>query len=203
MTIREQYTNLYTKAAPVLRRYATVKALLALVAVLAGVGWLHSWYTKPIGQTIYRDKPVPVRVEVPKEVIKWQTKVVTKEVKVYVPTEKQAAKFEQQFGFSPKDRDILAIGTIPVAPEGGAVAVSVLREGGQAEITFTPKAKRFLQFGGIREVAIWYNPLDHLGQVEYSQDLLRTGPVVWRGRVYGVAGSRSDFGLAIGAAVRF
>ena len=118
------------------------------------------------------------RVEVPREVVKWKTETVTREVKVYAPTPKQADNFERRFGFSPKDRDVLAVGTIVPAPQGGQVAVTLPPGGGPAEITFVATPRRFFELGGIREVSAWVDPVNRSGSLEYSQDLVRTGPIV-------------------------
>jgi hypothetical protein len=193
--------------------------LLAAVAVgvLFLVGWIKPYLHGPdlALTTIYRPKPVPVKVET----VKWMTKVKTEKVEVQVEVIREVpAKVEKQllgFGINLKElhaenKELAKILGVPRAPHGGEMALTVNTGSGEIEGIFKPKQAPFIEFGGMREVGMDYEPLGKVAGGYYRQDLVRLGPVIVNGKAFvkapiaPAASSKGiDYGVSIGAAIRF
>lgn len=181
---------------------------LALVATLAGYGWLKSYLEGPDLQvaTIYKFKPKPVVVVETRFSEKIRT--VVKEVKVEVkePTPKQQEKLEQKYGLSLDGKDLLGEWQIPKTPYGGDAIIAV-GPTGRVEVVVKPKAKPFFELGGRRELGLGLGQtsLGASWKVYYEQDLARVGPVQFSGEAaFGDRGDgRAQWSAMVKAGVRF
>jgi hypothetical protein len=195
-----------------------------VVGVLFVVGWIKPYLNGPdlALTTIYRPKPVPVRVETVKW-LKGDTRVKTERVEVPVEVIREVpAKVEKQllgFGLSLKDlqakkEELVDVLDVPRAPHGGEMALTVNTETGKIDGTFKPKAAPLIEFGGIRAAGGAFDPIAKRIVGYYRQDLIRVGPVVVNGRVsagaplaVGASSSNGrrvlDYGVEIGAEIRF
>lgn len=198
--------------------WITLPLLAAIVVgALVLVGNIKS-YLDPISSlsTIYRPKPVPVAVEK----VKWLTKVKT--VQVSVPVEvihevekKEAARLDKDFGIKldllhDQNKELATVLSVPRAPHGGEMAITVNTLTGKTEGIFRPQAAPFIEFGGLREVGVDYEPLGKVAGGYYRQDLVRLGPAIVNGKVFakapispGASARGLDYGVSIGVAVRF
>ena len=161
--------------------------VVAVVIALAVAGWVKAWYF-PVVQV----RTVEKRVEVP--VIKYRTKVVTREIRVVEPPKEVEEKLKP-------GEQLIARGIIPPAPRGG-IADAVVGPDGVGKIYFEPKPKPFIEIGGIREVSIWAGLNDY--SVAYRQDLGRIGPahVMVRGEIESRRGN-IEWKAQVGVGVRF
>lgn len=196
--------------------WITLPLLAAVVVgILFAVATVES-YLDPIStmSTIYRPKPVIEKVEK----VKWLTKVKT--VQVSVPVEvihevekKGAARLDKDFGIKldllhAENKELATVLAVPRAPHGGEMAITVNTLTGKTEGVFNAKTAPLIEFGGIREVGVDYEPLAKVAGGYFRQDLLRVGPAVINGKVFAKApiapGSRGlDYGVSVGVAVRF
>jgi hypothetical protein len=175
-------------------------------------------YLDPISSmsTIYRPKPVPVKVET----VKWlKGDIRVKKEIVNVPVEvirevpaKTNKRLEDDFHINVKDlmaehKALVDVVDVPKAPHGGAMALTIDTDSGKIENTFRPNAAPVIEFGGIREAGAEYNVLQKGVTGYYRQDLVRIGPVVVGGRVFVTAplapGTPASYGASVGASVRF
>lgn len=188
-----------------------------VIGILTLVGWVKPYLSGPdlALSTIYRPKPVPVKVET----VKWLTRTKVKTERMEVPIEvirevppKTETRLAEGFGLRLSDlradnRELVDVLAVPKAPHGGEMALTVNTESGRIAGTFRPKAAPFIAFGGLREVGLDLNVTSKAAGGYYRQDLIRVGPAVVNGKVFVsaplVAGGAPDFGAAVGVAVRF
>lgn len=165
--------------------------------------------------TIYRPKPVPVKVET----VKWLTRVEKERVNVPVEVIREVpAKVEKHlqddFKISlpelrAEHKALVDVVNVPKAPDGGEMALTLNTETGKVDSIFRPKPMPFFQLGGIREAGVGYDPLQQAAVGFYRQDLARTGPIVWSGEAYvkgGIAPAARTapaVGVEIRASIRF
>jgi hypothetical protein len=195
-------------------RWLTWSLLLAVLAgVLFLVGWIKPYLEGPdlAITTIYRPRPVPVQIET----VKWLTKVETRTVKerVEIPVEvirelpaKEARRLENDFGITIPElradsRELVDILTVPKAPHGGEMALTVNTGTGDIDGIFRAKRAPFVQLGGVREAGVAYSVIDRSAEGYYRQDLVRVGPAVVHGRAF--ATTTGDYGVTVGVGVRF
>ncbi len=184
-------------------------ALLAIiiVAALALVGWIKPYLTGPdlAFTTIYRPKPVPVKVET----VKWLTKVKTERVEIPIEVIRTVTPAQEkrlsEFGIAlpqlaSEHKQLLRVFDIPKAAYGGELAVTASTESGRVDGVFLPKRAPFIALGGLREAAIDFDVISRKPGGHYRQDLVRVGPAIVTGEAF-VRGGKS--GAAIGVAVRF
>lgn len=192
--------------------------LLAALAIgaLALVGWIKPYLSGPdLGvATVYRPKPVPVRVETVKWIKRVERQTVTVPVEIIreVPA-KTEEQLTQKFGFAIGDlraeqKELVDILAVPKAPHGGEMALTVNTSSGKIAGTFRPNQAPFLELGGMREIGLEYDPLNTMAGGYYRQDLVRIGPAIVNGKAFArlplTPGSKApDFGVSIGVAVRF
>lgn len=189
-------------------------AAMLVVGVLVVVGWIKPYLSGPdlAFTTIYRPKPVPVKIET----VKWLTKVKTERVEVPVEVVREVPaklekRLESDFGLKLSDlraenRELVDVLGIPKAPRGGELALTINKESGKIDSVFRPKAAPFLELGGIREAGLEYDAISESATGYYKQDLLRLGPAVVSGRVFTttpVTGIKPTVGAAVGVSVRF
>jgi hypothetical protein len=177
-------------------------------------------YLDPISSlsTIYRPKPVPVKVET----VKWlKGDVRIKRETITVPVEvirEVPAKVEKQllgFGISLKDlhdenKELAKVVDVPKAPHGGEMALTVNTGTGAIEGIFLAHPAPLFELGGIREVGVDYEPLGKRVGTYFRQDLGRIGPAILNVKVFAKApitptanGRGLDYGGSVGVAVRF
>lgn len=188
-----------------------------VVGVLLAVGWIKPYLAGPdlATTTIYRPKPVPVKVET----VKWLTRTDVRTERVEIPVEvirevpaKTAERIERDFGITlpelaADNRELVEILAVPKAPHGGEMAITVSTASGEFDGIFRPRAAPMVEFGGMREVGFDYDLLGRAGRGYYRQDLVRIGPAVFNAKAFveapiGAAGE-FDAGVSIGVAVRF
>ncbi len=196
--------------------WCSLGLLAALViAALAIVGWIKPYLSGPdLGvATVYRPKPIPVRVETVKWLERVERKTVTVPVEVIreVPP-KTEEQLETKFGFGLSDlksegKDFVDVLAVPKAPHGGEMALTVNTTTGKVAGTFRPNPSPLIELGGMREVGFEYDPLNTMAGGYYRQDLVRIGPGIVNGKAFArlpvTPGSKADFGVTIGVAVRF
>ncbi len=189
-----------------------------VVGALALVGWIKPYLQGPdLGlTTIYRPKPVPVKVET----VKWLSKVEVRREQITVPIEvirevpeQEAEHLHANFGLSLLDlkaenKELVDVLAVPRAPYGGEMAITAGTVTGKVDGIFRPHAAPFIEFGGIREVGLDYDPLQARAHGYYRQDLVRVGPGIVNGKVFAAVpltpgGPAPDYGVTIGVAVRF
>lgn len=196
----------------------TLPLLAAVVAGVLFVGaTLKSYISGPdlALTTIYRPKPVPVRVET----VKWlkgdvRIKRETVTVPVEVIKEVPAATEKKLLGFGITLKDLQAenkelanVVDVPKAPHGGEMAITVNTGSGKIEGTFLAKQAPLVEFGGIREAGVDYNVIQRGVTGYYRQDLVRLGPAIVNGKAFVTMpmspNSRPAYGAMVGVAVRF
>ena len=168
--------------------------IVVIVVLLGAAGWVKAWYW-PTVQTVTRTITETVTVPEIREVVKWKTRIETREVKVMEAPAKEREKAKAREG-----EDLLTAVAIPSAPHGGT-AQAWLSEEGETRILFRENPAPFVDLGGIREVSAWAGVSDHYS-VAYRQDLGRVGPVVVmaRGEVesrHGVVGWSAQAGVGV------
>lgn len=183
------------------------------VGALVLVGNIKS-YLDPISSlsTIYRVKPVPVKVTE----VKWMTKVKKETIQVPVEVIREVpAKVEKQllgFGLNLKDlhaenKELVDVLDVPKAPHGGEMALTVNTGTGKIEGTFKAKQSPLIEFGGLREAGVDFNVIQRGVTGYYRQDLVRIGPAIINGKVFATAplspGTPPTYGAMVGVAVRF
>jgi len=197
--------------------------LPTLAAVVVGILFVVAQVKSYLGApdlaltSIYRPKPVPVKVET----VKWITKVETKikrervEVPIEVIREVPVAverKLRDAFQIKLPDlraegRELVDVLEVPNAPHGGEMALTIHTATGKIDGIFRPKPAPFVELGGLREAGLEYDPLIAATTVYYRQDLLRVGPAIVNARVFVTAplspGETPDYGATVGVAVRF
>lgn len=195
-------------------RWLTWGLILAIAAgALALVGWIKPYLEGPdlAMATIYRPKPVPVEVET----VRWLTKVETRTTRerVEIPVEvirelpaKETKRLEADFGVTlpelrADNRELVDILSVPKAPHGGEMALTVNTQTGDIDGIFKPKAAPLVALGGMREAGLGYNIIQRSAEGYYRQDLIRIGPAVVNGRAY--ATTAGDYGVSVAVAVRF
>ncbi|HYM59481.1 MAG TPA: hypothetical protein VEZ11_01170, partial [Thermoanaerobaculia bacterium] len=179
----------------VLPTWLTLGVLGAIVAgVLALVGWIKPYLQGPdlALTTIYRPKPVPVKVET----VKWLSRVEVKREQVTVPIEvirevpaKEEEHLHANFGIhlldlKAENKELVDVLAVPRAPYGGEMALTANTATGKVDGIFRPNAAPFIEFGGIREAGLDYDPLQRRAHGYYRQDLVRVGPGVINGKVF-------------------
>jgi hypothetical protein len=195
--------------------------LLAAVAVgiLALVGWIKPYLNGPdlALATIYRPKPVPVKVPEIKEIVKYRTQIKTERVEIPVEVIREVpAKVEKTllgYGITLKDlqtenKALATVLDVPKAPFGGGMAITVNTLDGKIDGTFLAKQAPFIQFGGIREAGIGFDPINAAARGYYRQDLVRVGPAIVNGEAFvstPIAGGKAsaNVGVSVNVAVRF
>lgn len=198
--------------------FITIPLLIAIVVgSLVLFGWIKSYVEGPnlALTSLYHPKPVPVKVEK----VKWLTKIKTEQVQVPVEVirevpVKEAARLDKDFGIKldllhAENKELSTVLTVPKAAYGGEMAVIVNTGTGKTDGIFKPNGAPFIEFGGIKEIGLDYNPLSSAGTVYYRQDLVRVGPVIVNGKAFVSGSSRAgggslpSYGVSIGGAVRF
>lgn len=144
--------------------------VVAVVALLAVAGWTKAWYW-PTVQTVTRTITETVTVPEVREVVKWKTRVETREIKVKEVPAKAREEAKAREG-----EDLLTAVAIPSAPRGGTAQAWLSREG-ETRIAWRENPRPFLELGGVREVSVWIGANDRYA-VQYRQDLGRIGPAV-------------------------
>lgn len=193
---------------------------LLFTALLAAYGWVKPYVAGPdlATSTIYRPRPVPVKVET----VKWLTKVETKVKRetVTVPVEvirevpaKVDKRLTDDFKITLPDlweegRELVDILAVPEAPRGGEMALTVHTSTGRIDGIFRPKPAPFIELGGMREAGVYVDPLNAAVVFNYRQDLVRLGPVIINGQAFATAplrphGDGSRVGVIVGGTVRF
>jgi hypothetical protein len=188
---------------------------LFVVAALAAAGWIKPYLHGPdlSLSTVYRPRPVPVRVTE----VKWLTKVEKQIVRERIEVEairelppKQAERLEKDFQITlpslrTEGRDLLGVLDIPRAPHGGEIAVTVNTTTARIDGIFRPKAAPFVELGGVREAGVDFDVLSKSAIGYYRQDLVRLGPCVVNAKVFATSASGRGpaVGAFIGVAVRF
>jgi hypothetical protein len=186
-----------------------------VVAILALVGWIKPYLAGPdfATTTIYRVRPVPVEVER----VRWLERVKVRTERVEVPVEvirEVPAKVEQRladdFGIRlpelpAENREFIDVVAVPKAPHGGEMAITVSTETGKIDGIFRPLPAPLVEFGGIRELGVDYDPINATAGAYYRQDLVRLGPAVVNATAFARASREagSDIGGKIGVAIRF
>lgn len=119
-----------------------------------------------------------------------KTVVVTKEVKVLVPTPAQVKKIEKALGQSVPDGDLLTIVDVPASPTGFKAVVD-LPVGGAVRVTLFPNAQKWFQLGGHKWIAAELGPqfsmdgADYEATIELGAEVFRTGAIQWYVKAYG------------------
>lgn len=128
-----------------------VYALVGLLAFWVGAKAINGLFPGNEVLQVYQAHhrvPVPVEVPVTKTVTRWKTERIEVPVQVFVPTEKEAAKVEKDFGFTIQPTDkTLGIFDVPRAPRGGKAWVR-LDEEGSTRFSFVENKAPFLELGG-------------------------------------------------------
>jgi hypothetical protein len=190
-----------------------------VVGVLAAYGWIKPYLNGPdlALSTIYRPKPVPVKVET----VQWMNDVRVVRERVAVPggvevvhdiPPKVAKRLVDDFHISLPDlqkehRELVDVLDVPKAPHGGEMALTINTETGNVNGIFRPKPAPFIELGGIREAGAAFDPLNKAVTVSYRQDLARVGPIVISGRAFVTGpitpGRAPSYGVEIGGSFRF
>jgi hypothetical protein len=192
---------------------------LIIVAALAVVGWVKPYLQGPdlAFSTIYRPRPVPVKVDTTAWLKNAEPKIKYVRVPVEVPVivevpAKVQQRFEEDFGIKlpelrAENRELVDILAVPKAPRGGEMALVVNTSTGKIDGTFHAHTAPLLELGGLREAGIEYDPMNAMAAGYYRQDLVRVGPAVVSGKVFAgvpvAPGKQATAGVAIGVAVRF
>jgi hypothetical protein len=165
---------------------AVTYALLALVIVLSA-GLIWEWYFPKVE---YVQVQTPVVMHETPRVGKLPKIVLERPVEVVAITTRVAEKINEKYnvevGPAEEDDKLLTEVVVPMAPEGGSVAV-VLEPDGHIETVFVPKKTPFFRLGGPFEIGggILATQDGLGGTVFISKELFRTGKAHWRltGRV--------------------
>lgn len=201
----------------VLPTWLTLGMLGAIVAgVLVLVGWIKPYLQGPdlALTTVYRPKPVPVKVES----VKWLTKVERE--RITVPVEvirevpaKEAERLHTDFHLDiaelkAANAELVDVVAVPRAPYGGEMALTANTSTGKIDGIFRATPAPLVEFGGLREVGVDVDPLQRRAHGYYRQDLVRLGPAVINGKAFvgaplTPAGRAPDWGITVGVAVRF
>jgi hypothetical protein len=189
--------------------------LVVLGGALFLAGWIRPYLEGPdlSSVTVYRSKPVPVRVETVKWLTKEKERLRVKTERVEVPVEvirevpaKVERRLENDFGITlpelrAQNRELADILEVPRAPHGGEMAITVNTESGKIDGIFRRKPAPFIELGGIRELGVGYDAIARTPLGYYRQDLVRVGPAIVSGSAF--ANLAGDYGATVHVGVRF
>lgn len=141
---------------------------IGILVILAIAGWIKAWYWPTVTtHTVTEYKEAPPA----KEIIKWRTRVVTREIKVKDAPEKVREEAKAREG-----DELLTAAATPSAPYGGTAQAWLSLDGG-TRILFRANPRPLAELGGKRMVYAAFDMLDPSKRqtVGISQELGRLG----------------------------
>jgi len=129
--------------------------------------------------TLNRYVPVPYQAPVSKVLKGIRYEIITREVPIYVPTQREAKIIEKSIKTPIPPGDLLTIVDIKPLPEGGKAIVTLPLEG-PVNVTISPQRPRFFEWRGDRALTGWYEltPEGTQASLDFQQHLFRVGPAV-------------------------
>lgn len=129
------------------------------------------------------------------------------------PTERQVKKLEKKLGEPLPPGPLLAVVEIEKLPEGGTAVVSlepiVGTDRAEAKVRIYPSKIKFFGWELERSLGIYYGQSfgalkGRVVQVEFTQSLVRTGPVVWEAKAGTLLTPLGTAGyVTVGGKIRF
>lgn len=120
---------------------------------------------------------------------KVKTEVVTREIRVLIPTPTELKKIENVLGQPIPSGDLLTIVDIPPSTTGQKATVTLTD--GVAAVTLFPNKEKWFQLGGYKWIGAEIGPMfdpngaDYEATIELGANVFKTGSIQWYVRAHG------------------